>query len=1097
MAGYITSSESQLDYDDHQGAQWAGAGAEAIGLEDGASTEAIEKILSGELPVLADGTFPELVGANDPDRRNGTEFIISAPKSVSIMAVTYGDKRLIDAHLRAEKQVMAYAEKEAAQARVKEKGAVRIEKTGNLVYARSTHGYDDAGKPHLHSHVAIANLTQTSDGKWRALDNSALWANSAKYGANYLRLMADEVRKLGYQIELHKNGKGWDIVDVPKDVIAANASRGVDIKAAAAAFGSNGYGANRVARFETRENIGKDIPASDLNARNQSDDRTAGFEGESVKASAEKRVAEPAGVLGAIRQTATQVYRDVLERLDTRSEVKLTSSPYLPASIRSVTQSPAMARAYISMAHAIHHNEQREAAFLERTVVRDALNLQQPGVTIEMLDKILDEHKSAGVIVEGKTANPNNLMITTKASLEREQAIIDNVLAAWGTSTPHVAGADVADALREHLRSDADGKPNTLNGGQLGAAKLILSSSDGIVLVQGFSGTGKTATIGPVAAHEAAQGRAIFGLAPSKTAVEELASVGLASNTITSFLNENRDALLGEKAAIATGREKYAGATLIVDESSMIGNRDFQALTDLHSVLGLNKTVFVGDKRQLQAVDQGKAFEIVQTIPIARAEIRDVVRQRDPSLKAYNEAIRVGDIAGAFEAIRDNVHQVEIGYLEAAADHYLRLSPEAQNSTLLITAGNADRHRADQYVQSALREQGVLQGEGHRLTIYDDKGLTDAEMRRAERYAPDDVLRVAKCSQNLNLRRGDYRVESVSGNTVRFIGEDGSAHRIDVRHYQGQAANEAAKLLEPRQIEIYAGDKVRWTSNDNARGLINNQRAEVTEISAEGIAFKLANGQELSLASDDPQLKKLDLAYAVNAHKVQGASAPMALWATPSDHKMLTTLRQAYVNGTRAIHQMHVYTDNVAKLQSMLGSTPSDKLSALEITGALDGLRNQAFAEELNANLAVGRDDTHPASAIEPDTLDKEMLHALDAVLSAQSEEDYGPISAEQHNEDMLQTSLWEIEGIGTDKIVPTIRTEALSLSIAHMVPILIDQNAEVGGFVPAVATNATDLATSADALSKGQNVSSLEALDPASPERIPMPEIRKDYDIS
>ena len=223
----------------------------------------------------------------------------------------------------------------------------------------------------------------------------------------------------------------------------------------------------------------------------------------------------------------------------------------------------------------------------------------------------------------------------------------------------------------------------------------------------------------------------------------------------------------------------------------------------------------------------------------------------------------------------------------------------------------------------------------------------------------------------------------------------------------------------------------------------------------------------------------------------------MALWATPSDHKMLTTLRQAYVNGTRAIHQMHVYTDNVAKLQSMLGSTPSDKLSALEITGALDGLRNQLSADQLNPNLALGAADAQQPSAVEPATLDKEMLHALDAALSAQSEEDYGPISAEQHNEDMLQTSLWEIEGIGTDKIVPTIRTEALSLSIAHMVPILIDQNAEVGGSVPAVATNATDLATSADALSKGQNVSSLEALDPASPERIPMPEIRKDHDIS
>ncbi|MDE2441701.1 MAG: relaxase domain-containing protein, partial [Betaproteobacteria bacterium] len=43
--------------------------------------------------------LPDLPAKSDsaPDRRNGDEIIISVPKSVSVLAITYGDNRLMDA----------------------------------------------------------------------------------------------------------------------------------------------------------------------------------------------------------------------------------------------------------------------------------------------------------------------------------------------------------------------------------------------------------------------------------------------------------------------------------------------------------------------------------------------------------------------------------------------------------------------------------------------------------------------------------------------------------------------------------------------------------------------------------------------------------------------------------------------------------------------------------------------------------------------------------------------------------------------------------------------------------------------------------------
>ena len=64
-------------------------------------------------------------------------------------------------------------------------------------------------------------------------------------------------------------------------------------------------------------------------------------------------------------------------------------------------------------------------------------------------------------------------------------------------------------------------------------------------------------------------------------------------------------------------------------------------------------------------------------------------------------------------------------------------------------------------------------------------------------------------------------------------------------------------LFETRPMVLKAGDRVRWTRNDSARGLINGEYAEVLSIRRVNVTIRTADGRELVMARDDPQLHHL------------------------------------------------------------------------------------------------------------------------------------------------------------------------------------------------------------------------------------------------
>ncbi len=80
----------------------------------------------------------------------------------------------------------------------------------------------------------------------------------------------------------------------------------------------------------------------------------------------------------------------------------------------------------------------------------------------------------------------------------------------------------------------------------------------------------------------------------------------------------------------------------------------------------------------------------------------------------------------------------------------------------------------------------------------------------------------------------------------------------------------AVEVYRSENIELRAGDRVRWTRNDASHGLVNSRLAEVIEVGENDVRFRLEDGRTLKMHGNDPQLRHLDRAWASTVHAFQG-----------------------------------------------------------------------------------------------------------------------------------------------------------------------------------------------------------------------------------
>jgi conjugative relaxase-like TrwC/TraI family protein len=211
--------------------QWYGRGAQLIGLTGVVQSKDFESLRQGLHPETGEFLRPrqsaDRVGADGTTQsyaRSLYDFTISAPKSVSIMAIPGGDSRLIEAHEKAVAATLQELEACAAT-RVRQAGLNEDRGTGNLLVAVYHHDTSRELDPQLHTHAVAANLTYDgTEGRWKALQASGIYQRRAYLTEVYRHALAREVRSLGYEIHNRRDSRGRDagfeIQGLPDELLA-------------------------------------------------------------------------------------------------------------------------------------------------------------------------------------------------------------------------------------------------------------------------------------------------------------------------------------------------------------------------------------------------------------------------------------------------------------------------------------------------------------------------------------------------------------------------------------------------------------------------------------------------------------------------------------------------------------------------------------------------------------------------------------------------------------------------------------------------------------------------------------------------------------
>ena len=897
---------------------WAGKGAEALDLSGCVDPDTFKAVLAGNVP---EGPRLGRPGKNgEITHRPGRDLTFSAPKSASLAALVGGDGRVTDAHDLAVTRTLAWLEATTVETRMKDPETGRLVRAGGQKMVAATFRHDTSRNldPQLHTHAVIANMVQSGDGRWRTMANEALYRRQKLIGMVYRSELAKELATHGYGIEkTHADGR-FEIAGVPRKVIETFSTRRAEIEAAMAERGLGPTAGNQRlaqrAALMTRAHK-REVDKDALRGTWRTQAAELGFSPEKVAAVARER---------AVRETSSVGRRELAGDVNA-GRAGARESPagigeHDPARRESREPAPAIEAAQWAVAHLA----EREAVFSRADLLAAALAWRPGAVSIEAAEKAVNDLREQGQLHAAPALQGGEGMTTDKALADERETIglMQN-------------GHDRGRVVMRSWMAQARLHKGPLTQGQKQAVKLILSAKDRVVGVQGYAGTGKTTMLNRARALAGKSGYRMMGLAPSASAVKTLsAEAGIQSETLQLFLARNAGTAEGRltRAGAREMRTAFARTVLVVDEGSLASTVQARDLLRIANALRIPRVVLVGDEKQLDAVDAGKPFAQLQRAGMKTAVMDQILRQRDPELKAAVEASLAGEIGRAFEKLGSNVAEVKADNIAGAvAARWLKLSPDARENTGVMAPSHELRRGINAHIRERLAREGAIRGptfNGERLV---SRGYTNAEKSLAANYAPGDIVAFHRNYKRLGVGKGEERrVIGVDhkNRAVMLEGKDGESVSWKPGEVAGRTGG--AEVYRAEGIELRAGDRIRWTRNDAGLGLVNSRTAEVFSAGKDRVALRLEDGRRLQLGRHDPQLRHLDHAWCSTVHAFQGRTVDNVIAAMEANHPHLTTQKSFYVEISRARYRAELVTDDAVQLREQLEATTGERISALE-----------------------------------------------------------------------------------------------------------------------------------------------------------------------
>ena len=380
---------------------------------------------------------------------------------------------------------------------------------------------------------------------------------------------------------------------------------------------------------------------------------------------------------------------------------------------------------------------------------------------LDQFNAVMGAMQGAPDLVElGKDSRGED-RFTTRAMIEAEQRL-HRAAELLADRESH----EVRNAARQGAVMRAEARGLVLSSEQA-AALARVTKADGLSVVVGHAGTGKSAMLGVAREAWEAAGFEVRGVALSGIAAENLeGGSGIVSRTISSLEHrweQGRDLL-------------KSSDVLVIDEAGMVGTRQLERVLS-HAAGAGAKVVLVGDPQQLQAIEAGAAFRSIYERH-GGAEIGEVRRQHQDWQRDATRDLATGKVAQALGAYRTQgmVHEAESreqarGDLIERWDRDRQASPD--RSRIILTHTNDEVRELNEAAGARMRAAGDL---GHEARVTVERG--------ARTFASGDRVMFLQNERGLGVKNGTLgTIEQVSAQSMTVQTDDGRSVRFDLKDY--------------------------------------------------------------------------------------------------------------------------------------------------------------------------------------------------------------------------------------------------------------------------------------------------------------------------
>ncbi|WP_333837408.1 MobF family relaxase [Novosphingobium sp.] len=532
---------------------------------------------------------------------------------------------------------------------------------------------------------------------------------------------------------------------------------------------------------------------------------------------------------------------------------------------------------------------------------------------------------------------------TSLRTVRLELALSEHLSLAMGDAAPAATPERLAEAARAAGLTEA--QSTALNGIALG--------TDRLVGIQGVAGSGKSTLVGALV-QAVRPGREVIALAPTSSAAADLgAKAGIESRTVADLLATG-------------GRDITDRHILVLDEAGQLGNRQAMRMLEISRHTGA-LLILIGDTKQTGAIEQGKAFWLLQKLGMPTNLLTESRRQETDAMKDAVSLARKGDYGaslGALDRVTTAATSEDLAKDMVAA--WTRLKPSGRAATNILVLDNATRLIVNSQIREVLKREGAIAAEDRRLEVLTPAGMSDQEKHFARFYSGGQVVMFSRDNAGLGIARDtEYRVvgtgrDSKGRQVVRLIDQNGRTIAWNPR--LGKAGQVNVFMAEKR--DLAEGDRIQWRLVNKDLGLKNAERGTVEKL--EGTMATVRWDRDKRVETVDLGIHKTwDHGYAETVYSAQSKTYARVYVLAPVESGLVNG-QNYYTAITRAQYGVKLWTESQERLAAKLASRSGEKTSSIEGLGRLRtdshrvrGARHKDRLDDARRSNAEVRDARH------------------------------------------------------------------------------------------------------------------------------------------